>query len=382
MNPREIAYTALLASLREECYLQDSLNRWIAEQNPDQKDAGLAREIAYGSAKRALSLDYIADSLNEGKLNLKRKERALLRTALYQHYFMDRVPDYAIVNESMELAKKYCGSYFARFLNALLRKMKAVALPEDDESVFYSYPPYFVERLIEERGRETALEILDIGNQTPVWMARRRSDQTIIRVDEIQKVANSPDYYIQNETPFRLMEFLKTANKPKRILDLCASPGGKLIAAHDLYPETRLFANDVSEQKISRLKENLLKYGIKASLTTGLGEEYPTDGKFDLILLDVPCSNSGVLRKRPEARWRLSEQELSALRRQQTKLFEHALQLSSGEIWYMTCSILREENEAFIEEMAARHSLTVRAMQTLLPTRDGLDGGFGCAIIS
>lgn len=379
MNPREIAYLALLSSLREESYLQDTLNRWIAEHKPSGKDAALAREIAYGAAKRALTLDSIADSLNQGKLSLKRKERALLRTALYQHYFMDRVPDYAIVNESIELAKKHCSTHFAKFLNALLRKMKGVELPKE-ESLYYSYPPYFVERLIAQQGREKALEILDIGNQRPVWMARRRSDQTMVKFEEIQEVANSPEYYIQNETPLRLMEFLQTDKKPKRILDLCASPGGKLIAAHDLFPGARLFANDVSELKISRLKENLAKYEIKAALTIGLGEEYPAEEKFDLILLDAPCSNSGVLRKRPEARWRLNAPEIASLRETQKKLLEHALTLSSGEIWYMTCSILKEENEDFIAEMAAKHNFSIRAMKTILPTYEGLDGGFASAL--
>lgn len=378
MKTREIAYLALLASLREEAYLQDSLNRWMAEHTPSAKDAALAREIAYGAAKRALCLDYIADTLNQGKLSLKRKERALLCTALYQHYFMDRVPDYAIVNESVELAKKYCSDYFAKFLNALLRKMRPVDLP-DDESIRLSYPPYFVQKLIEERGREQAAQILEIGNQNPVWMARKRNEQRMVVLGDVQEVAHSPEYYIQNETPLCLIERLRSG-KPKTILDLCASPGGKLICLHDFYPEAKLFANDVSDKKIDRLKENLQKYGVTASLSVGPGEEYRSEEKFDIILLDVPCSNSGVLRKRPEARWRLHEKELKALHLQQQKLFEHALKLQPGEIWYMTCSVLKEENEWFIEEMARKHSLTVRAMHTILPTREGLDGGFCAAI--
>lgn len=378
MNPREIAYVSLLTSLREEGYLQDNINRWILEQRPDGKDAAFAREIASGAAKRALTLDYIADSLNQSKLSLKRKERALLRTALYQHYFMDRVPDYAIVNESVELAKKYCSAHFAKFLNSLLRKMKEVALPEE-ESILYSYPPYFVQKLIEERGREKAVEIMEIGNQAPVLMARRRRDQTMIFIEDVQAIANSPEYYIQNETSFRLTGLLKN-QEPRNVLDLCASPGGKLIAIHDLYPKAKLYANDVSEEKIRRLSENLQKYGINAFLSVGFGEEYRTGERFDLIVLDVPCSNSGVLRKRPEARWRLSEKELKDLHLLQQKLFEHALTLSAGEIWYMTCSILKDENERFIQQMAEKHKLTVRSMHTILPTREGLDGGFGCAL--
>lgn len=375
MNSREIAYIALLSSLREESFIQETLNRWIAEERPNGKDAALAREIAYGAAKRALTLDYLAEALHQGKLQLKRKERALLRTALYQRFFMDRVPEYALVNESVELAKKYTSAHFAKFLNALLRKKQEVALPQE-ESLYYSYPPYFVERLIAEQGREKAKEIFEIGNLSPVVMARNRSDQTMVKVEAIEEYAHSPNYYIQNETPWRLIQFLGQGITPRRILDLCASPGGKLIALHDLYPSAALFANDVSEGKIARLRENLDKYGIDAALSCGLGEDYQTEQKFDLVVLDVPCSNSGVLRKRPEARWRLSAAEIGALREQQKKLLEHALTLSTGEVWYMTCSILEEENEGLIEE----YSLNIREMRTFLPTRNGLDGGYGCAI--
>jgi 16S rRNA (cytosine967-C5)-methyltransferase len=370
MFSREAAYLALLSSLREEEYLQDFLNRWIEEEKPSQKDAGLAREIAYGAAKMALTLDYIA-----GSLSLKRKERALLRTALYQRYFLDRVPEYALVNESVEIAKKHCSTHFAKFLNALLRKREEVSLPED-EAIRYSYPPYFVQKLINQRGQERAIEIMKIGNRAPVLMAVKLSEQEVVR---LQGVTNSSEYYIQNETPFHLMQKLK-GGEPKRVLDLCSSPGGKLIAAHHLFPKAKLFANDVSQAKIDRLKENLQKYGIEAALSVGLGEAFPTNEKFDLILLDVPCSNSGVLRKRPEARWRLSEQQLFQLHQTQERLFEHALKLCSGEIWYMTCSILREENEEFIEAMVKKHSLKVRTMHAFLPNEEGADGGFGCAV--
>ena len=113
---------------------------------------------------------------------------------------------------------------------------------------------------------------MEIGNQNPLWMARKRDEQRMVVLSDIQEAANSSEYYIQNETPLRLIEALRSG-KPKTILDLCASPG-KLICLHDFYPEAALFANDVSDKKIDRVKENLEKYGIEAALSVGPGEEY------------------------------------------------------------------------------------------------------------
>lgn len=202
----------------------------------------------------------------------------------------------------------------------------------------------------------------------------------------LPQLTTSSDYYIQNGTSIKLIKALAAQTKPpERILDLCASPGGKLLAAHDHFPKAELYANDISEKKLARLRENCEKYGLDASLSISMGEEYSSPEPFDLIILDVPCSNSGVLHKRPEARWRLSEEILNTLEKTQRKLLNHATTLlkPTGEIWYITCSILKRENEVLTNQFCKENALTKQHEQTILPNANtGFDGGYCCKLTS
>lgn len=372
---REAAYIALLASMREEQFLADNLSDWVDREHPDPRDAALAYELATGTMRRLLTLEYMAISASQHqKLNLKRKEKALVFLSLYQLYFLDRIPDYAVVDESVAIAKKHCSGNFSQFLNALLRKFITAppTIPEQF-SIRYSYPQKLIDALITDHGKAQALKILEAGNHPPVAMARRRPGFSYVQV-EPSEVKNSTEYYIQNQTPGLLMRELSLGinSRPKRILDLCAAPGGKLLAAHDLFPEAKLVANDVSEARIGRLKENCKKYGLDVELHVSSGENFSSDKPFDLIILDVPCSNTGVLNKRAEARWQMRD-----LKDIQLLLLSSAQKLLSpdGEIWYMTCSILKEENEAVTRKFESN----IRKELTILP--DALsDGGYGCAL--
>lgn len=184
-------------------------------------------------------------------------------------------------------------------------------------------------------------------------------------------------------TPVALVADLASKSSyPQRVLDICASPGGKLLAAHDHFPKAKLFANDISPEKILRLTQNLTKYGVTAQVRCGQGEDYPISEPFDVVILDVPCSNSGVLNKRPEARWRLTAEALQALKTQQLGLLEHALTLigKQGVIWYLTCSILKAENEQLMAAFCQKHAMKMAYARTILPNAEGWDGGFACLL--
>jgi len=407
MTAREASYLALLASLRQEQYINHSLTQWQQQEKPSHQDFAFAHEVALGSARMALALDYISTQLSTSKkLNLKMKERALLRTAIYQFCFMSKVPLYAIVDESMKIAKKYCHHTFASYLNALLRQLENGVPPlpsgssAQELSIRYSYPLYFVNKLIKDYGKDVAEQIFNIGNTPSKTMARVRPGVDINtkafnfllplretgvpvaiigKTMELSAVATMPEIYIQNATSVALIgELAEKTPMPSRILDLCASPGGKLLATHDLYPHAELYANDVTEEKLLRLSQNLKKYGVKAHLNCGLGENYTLDTPFDVIILDAPCSNSGVLNKRVEARWRLTEEEIAALHIKQQALIEHAMTLLApgGVIWYITCSILKSENE----DMIAKCPLKCTFSKQILPNAEGWDGGFAAIL--
>lgn len=334
-----------------------------------------------------LALDFYAGQLTDD-FKAKPKIRALIRTAIYQSAMMDKLPLYAIVNETVALAKKHFSQQTAHFVNALLRAIERteLSLPQGesahDLSIRFSYPIYLVEQFIAQFGKKEALKILEAGNSPPILMAREISSHTMknFASEDLNKYASSDEYYIQNSTPVLLFQALAKDSSfyPQSILDLCSSPGGKLLLAHEFFPKAQLFANDVSENKLKKINENLHKYAISAHLSCGPGELYQNEKKFDLILLDVPCSNTGVLNKRPEARWRLNQETVAAMTELSKKLLQHSLSLLSpgGRIWFMTCSILEEENNGLLKQLP----LAVTASKFILPSTEGADGGFAAEL--
>lgn len=400
MNVREAAFCALLRAQTEGIFLNDSLLEWKLVSHPSEKDFRLGQEIAYGTMRMKKALDFLSRQLAHRGLNVKKSEKTILSMAMYQYFYMDKIPIYAVVNESVALAKKHCHIRSIPFINALLRKLETtdLSLPQGDTlenlSIRYSYPEEYVSLLMEEYGMEAAKNLLHCGNLPPVLMGRLRGSgngnfsyiirepMPIVTLDTLPN-ASDTNIYVQNVTPAFLIGTCSRwlENKPKRILDMCASPGGKAIAIHDLFPEAFLHVNDVSAEKMAILKENLKRYEIEAFCTVSPGQkinaqEIKAEDAYDLIVIDAPCSNTGVFNKRPEARWRFSPESLSALRNTQKALIAHAKTLLSpkGQIWYLTCSIIKEENEDLVKEMAPIFQ------KTILPNQEGWDGGF-CAII-
>lgn len=407
MNSREAAFLALLHSLKGEGYISDFLEQWYSNENPSLQDYHLAYQIAYGSSQMALALDYLAkQACNKKKIHLKVKERALFHTAIYQLHFLDRMPAYAVVDETIKISKNYFHRIFIGFLNATLRSIvdRRILLPEGDDptslSIRFSYPIDYVVELIRCYGQVAALKILERGNQPSKTMARMRK-QTLLHEelkrikidhfdmielpnDKIKEFSLSPDFYIQNATPVSLIGSLcsKLGRKPERILDMCAAPGGKILAVHDYFPYAELHANDISTEKIAKLKDNFKKYKVTATISCSEGQHLELNEKFDVIILDVPCSNTGVLNKRPEARWRLTTDHYQQLEILQKELINQAMKLlnSGGEIWYMTCSILPHENEDRVAQACQDHGLKVVHSQRILPNEEGWDGGYACSL--
>jgi 16S rRNA (cytosine967-C5)-methyltransferase len=365
------------------------------------RDRRFAEELAYGVMRRKLTLNYYLKQLaDSGKsLKLKSGQRLILHMALYQAIFMDRVPEHAWTNESIELAKAKCPKVIIPFITYLLHKIpkQSFSLPNGDSisdlSIRYSYPEAFVEEVLQEQGLEKGKEVLELGNTRPELMARVLKD-TIeegsiefppFRLVHLKKISfsNSSDYYIQNSTPLHLMSYLyKGAKRPKTVLDLCASPGGKMLALRTLFPKAELTVNDINKVKIKRLQENIQKYHLGVRVTEYRGEEYPLTKKFDLIVVDLPCSNSGVFHKRAEARWRYSLENLEQLYQLQIGILRRAVKLLNigGELWLLTCSLLNSENERLVQELSKSEGLTVRDQKLQLITSQGDDGGYACAL--
>ena len=378
---REVVFKLLWKGFCQNLYIEDLLPPNFFK---DPRDQALAFEICSGTIRYWSQLQWIAETLTStGKLSLKNREKSLLFSALYQIYYLERVPHYAVIDETVKLAKTYCHASVGNFFNGILRKASEtpLKLPDGDSpfalSIRYSQTLFFVKRLLKERGASEAIKILSSSNIRPKHFVRTiglpiQYTPMTMPIAEIQG-------YIQNPTPGHLATFLsQSTTPPKTILDLCASPGGKLLLAHDLYPSAKLWANDVSDARIALLNENIAKFGLEVNVRIGTGESYPAEMLFDLIILDVPCSNSGVLNKRIEARGRLTEEALSNLQTMQQKLLQAAIQLLApgGAIWFLTCSVLKEENEA----ATAVPGLEKVCELTYFPDEEGMDGGYCCLL--
>lgn len=378
---REVVFLALWKGFCKGLYLEDVL---VETSFQDPRDQALAYEICCGTIRLWNQLEWIAKGLTStGKLALKNREKSLLFSALYQIYYLERVPHYAIIDETVKIAKKHCHTSIGSFLNGILRKatQTPLSLPQDNSAaslaIRFSQPLFFVESLIREQGSSKTIEILTASNTRPGHFVRSRTSP--FEYTSISSGWNESDGYIQNPTPGLLMTLLSEATaSPHKILDLCASPGGKLLVAHDLYPSAKLFANDLTEKRIALLKENISKFGLDVDIRVGSGETYPDDQLFDLIILDVPCSNSGVLNKRVEARSRLSKEALDDLKTIQCRLLEQAEKLlkPEGSIWFLTCSILQAENE----QVTALPNLKKHFEKTCFPDLEGNDGGYCCLL--
>ncbi|MCB1135620.1 MAG: methyltransferase domain-containing protein [Chlamydiia bacterium] len=395
-SPRKAAYEALLTWKRSETFILHSLSEWQATSRPEARDFALAYEIAAGVVRRWRTLDASIDLLTSKRV--KARERVLLALGLYQLWWMHSVPPHAALNETVQLAKSCIHASAGPFVNAVMRRALADGQPVFSEpGLHYSLPDHYVGLLRSELG-DRATACMEHSLSPPPLMLRVRADlpadltaqlgssdglpDGMYRVDgeSIPQLAHREEVYIQNATPFALLSRLRPLlRQPSQVLDLCAAPGGKLIALHDFFPSAELFANDVSEQKLAKLRSNLTKYGIDCTFFCGPGQELPKDRNYDLIICDVPCSNSGVLGKRPEARWRLEPHALAELLSLQRSLLRHAADLLApgGQLCYMTCSILCEENEGMLDWACEELGLTIQSNpELLLPNAEGWDGGF------
>lgn len=396
-QPRAAAFLALLSSMREDSFISESLEQWRVAARPSRIDLALAREIASGACRMAVQLDFLIDAAAGRKLTLKLKGRALLRCGAYQLLYLDRIPAHAAVDESVALANQFGHRSFGQLVNALLRRIaeSPPPLPTGSTpqalSIRTSFPLLFVDLLLAQFGAEQTERLLNQLNQPPPTMARIRGTAPLPTGWELYpnpfhkmaivpkgEITPSPDFIVQNTTPAELLAKALHGWKGERILDLCAAPGGKSVLLHDLFPNADLWVNEPSPKRVVRLRENLDLYGVKAHLTEFPGELYPEGERFDLVVIDAPCSNSGVLHKRPEARWRLTQEALDSLAALQRALIERAGKLLSpgGRICYLTCSILDCENREVVEGSGRQLLFS----EQVVPSSDGRDGGFAALL--
>ncbi len=382
-------------------------------------DRGLCQELVLGVIRRLATLDWLIEQKTNGRQQ-QSLAQTLLRLGLYQIFFLNRVPHHAAVNEMVNIARQHDLDRQSGFINAVLRNClrekeawakRLEELRKRQPAIGYSHPQWLVQRW-QDRWIDYQT-LLEWNNQPAPIYARRNSLRAAAEGLEIQwksegvtfepvefpwldpdlmyriKVAGSPaglpsfdegKFYIQDPSTLVSIQELDPQSG-ENILDLCAAPGGKTTAiAQRMQDKGSLLATDIDDRRLGRLHENIARLGITCVQPKPLcGIDLNTAGPFDRILVDAPCSNSGVMRRRIDVRWRLQARELPVLARRQLSLLKRVAKLlkPGGVLVYSTCSLEAEENEEVIGAFLKKHrNFRQNTTRTITPMHDGVDGAF------
>jgi 16S rRNA (cytosine967-C5)-methyltransferase len=412
-KPREIAVRILQGRERGEDFVETIAEKELAAANLEAQDRGLAIELAYGCVRRMRTLEFLIDRRTQGRQQ-KPVLRILLWQGLYQIFFLDRIPEHAAVHETVELAKKFGFGPQAGFINAILRgyireraetEKLLGGLESTNPAVAFSHPDWLWDRWSKRWGNEEARALLKINNTPPPVFARANTLRGTVDaltaawqgegVDFkarqfdwaplVFELLNHPSlatlpsfkkglFYLQD--PSTLLAAKELGARPgESILDLCAAPGGKTTYIAQLTSnQATIVAEDIQPARLSLVKENVERLGAKVEI----GPAAP-DRKFDCILIDAPCSNTGVLRRRVDLRWRIKETEVARLAATQFGLLEKAANRlkPGGAILYSTCSLEPEENGEVVQKFLTAHpEFRLDHERNLLPFRDEVDGAY------
>lgn len=407
MSSRSLCLKLLLAWEKKRPFADDLLHEELAGSALSERDRGFVNELFYGILRNLTALDYLIGKLRDGELDLE--TRQVLRIGFYQLFHM-RVPEHAAVNETVSLSKR------ARpLVNALLRRAVRerpaleAGLASAPLDVRFSHPDFLVEKWTSDFGVEAA-EKLCAWNNTPaeVW-ARVNTLKTTVEEfcvvhPEIEaspvhplvfKVAHLSREWMEGglcyvQDPSTLVSCDLLAPQPgERVLDACAAPGGKTTyLAALMRNEGELIACDLWESRVERLRANCDRLGVRNARLLVADTMKSSDelalGSFDRILIDAPCSNTGVIRRRVDVRWRLSEEDFMRMPAQQLALLRRgaALLRPGGILVYSTCSLEPEENEKVAEQAAASiPGLRFLESRRTLPWVDGVDGAFAAKFV-
>ena len=407
MRAREAAVQALLACEKRGAWSDAYLNGLFDREKPDRREAALAYRICAGVLQNREACDWYLQPYVKGKL--QSTVRTILRTAVYQLAFMDRIPASAAVNEAVELTKRLCNPGAAKLVNAILRRLtekELPLLPQGDDpvslSIRFSHPQHWVETWLGRLGTENTKAMLALNNlPAPVSFRVNKLKATVeeasavLKEDGVEARPSVTEGFLYGENPgdlnslraFRegfvtvqdpaaaLPVFASSAGPGMRVLDCCAAPGGKsFLLAQQMENRGSILSCDLHENKLKRIEEGAQRLGIGIIETRAADAADPAADlleRFDLVLADVPCSGMGVIRKKPEIRYK-SREQAALLPKMQLAILEGtaACLRPGGVLIYSTCTLLKEENEDVTDAFLARHPELTREGFTL-PTPFG-----------
>jgi len=390
-NVRRATVNALRAWSKGHVYADSLIERHAERNCLSSQDRAFFQAIFLAVLRNRSLLDHWIGRFRKGKIDPE--VRDILRVGFCQLLIL-KIPDHAAINETVECARKPVRG----LINAVLRKAATVRMKllremgELDPVTLYSHPGWLFKRWRKSYGKENAIALMDWNNQPAETFYRANllnpPPENAAEPESAHDAISSGHYYITDPSTAHAPDLL--APKPGEIiLDACAAPGGKAVHLAGLMEnQGRLVCTDSNVKRLPRLEENITRCGVEIAEVKVHDWLEPAPAEwhdhFDAILLDVPCSNTGVLRRRVDARWRLQPADITALSEIQRRILENAIPClkPGGRIVYSTCSIDPEENGDLIREVILSHPhLMMTESQQILPFTHGSDGAFAALIL-
>ncbi len=391
-NSREIALNILLEIENNRAYSNITMNKSLVK-SMDYRDENLIREIVYGVLENRLYIDYIIRKSSKIRFNkIHNRILEILRIGIYQLAFMDRIPERAAVNESVNLAKKHGHKGTVGFVNGLLREVsrnreKYLEIKTKDKieeiSIRYSHPEFLVKRWADEYGLEFTEDLCRANNEKAKINIRVNTLKTnkddlknmlrasgldiedgkysedCLLVKDSFRITDMDEYLkglftIQDESSMLVSKIMGPKENTK-VLDLCSAPGGKSThMAEKMNNKGYILSRDFHKHKLKLISDNADRLGIKIIETqyhNALNKDNELINQFDYCLLDAPCSGYGIIRRKPEIKLNRSEEDIKSLSQIQYKMIDIAKDYVrvGGFLIYSTCTIIKEENTMIID---------------------------------
>ena len=424
---REIALKILYKIDKDNAYSNIALKEEINKNRNKltEKDVGLISEIVYGVTTWRLTLDEIIKKYS--KIKIKKISPwiiNILRMGCYQIIFLDKIPKSAAVNESVNLAKRYGHISSSNFVNAILRKVEKEDYQEffkiknDIERISKttSMPEWIIKELMKNNNIEDVEKICNIFNEKTnisirinrlktskkeltQQLKQRKIDyeeteyEDFLILKRIKNIENldlfKQGYFTVQDISAGLTVKMLGPKKGEYVLDACSAPGGKTTYIAELMDNDGIIeAWDIHEHRTKLVQDAANRLGIdiiKTQVKDASIYDEKLNGKFDKILLDVPCLGIGVIKRKPDIKWRRKEEDVQEITKLQKKILDNCAKYlrSGGELVYSTCSILKEENQdivhKFLKENKGEFFIEENAEVTIMPDKEK-DGFYMCKV--
>ncbi len=383
----------------------------------ESRDRAEVREYVQNILRRRSYLDFLIDHFSNVTIDeMKPALKNILRLGIYDMVFMDSTPDYAAINESVEIAKYSLGSRTGDLTNAILRNLQRdidnLPKPNFDDRIklvatTFSHPEWLVKRWTERFGEREAFKLMQANNKRPNYYIRANNLRTKTENFKLRMTKNGidfeesdwlPGYFkVDSVAPFiskgwldkgfcqvqdiaaGFAPYLLDPKSGESIYDLCAAPGTKSIVMSDLMNgEGDILAVDISSERLDKLAESALSYRAENIRVRRADATEVELEEADAVLLDAPCTGTGVLSKRADLRWRRDQESLDNAVELQAKLLDSAAKMvkKDGRLVYSTCSLEEEENMEQVMNFLDRHdNFEMQSVEGYVPDEVIVHGG-------